>query len=347
MAVLQENRYGNMQELYNALLEISAVPTPPASQPQPQPTPSPVGANALRERNAVNRPLQPQPTPSSVGADIIRPLPSNRKRWLAIGAVIVALILVGGGLIWGLSGGNTPTPPPTVTYNVNDIVDFGGYEWRVLEVSGGKALLLSEYVLEHRAYNGEYHNGEYHENMTLEELEALATTWADCDLRAYLNGEFLNSFSQSDRERIAETRNDNQDNQWFYAEAMASGDNWWIQYAPRGGADTSDRIFLLSLEEVAKYFGDSGQLRNRPNNDIYWIDDQYNEARVARCLSSCPYDDYHSDGGYGSASWWWLRSPGSYSIGAANVYFDGNINVGGDVINGWSAGVRPALWLNL
>jgi hypothetical protein len=25
-----------------------------------------------------------------------------------------------------------------------------------------------------------------------------------------------------------------------------------------GGADTSDRIFLLSIEEVVRYFGDSG-----------------------------------------------------------------------------------------
>jgi hypothetical protein len=213
----------------------------------------------------------------------------------------------------------------------------------VLEVSDGKALLLSEYVLEHRAYHDEWRDEM--SNWTQEQLDAAgSTTWAECDLRAYLNGEFLNSFSQSDRERIAETHNVNQDNPWFYAGAMASGDDHRIQYAPRGGADTSDWIFLLSLEEVAKYFGDSEQLRNRPSNTIYWTDEN-NEARIARCLPSCPYDNYH----YGDyqAPLWWLRSPGYDSLSAAYVQYDGAVNVPGGGVLSRLGGVRPALWLNL
>jgi hypothetical protein len=51
----------------------------------------------------------------------------------------------------------TPTPTPTADYEVGNIVVFGGYEWRVLEMRDGKALLLSEYVLENRRdYNGNY-----------------------------------------------------------------------------------------------------------------------------------------------------------------------------------------------
>jgi hypothetical protein len=46
-------------------------------------------------------------------------------------------------------------------------------------------------------------------------------TWADCDLRAYLNGGFYNSFNDSDRMRIAEALNENKDNQWWGTSAAA------------------------------------------------------------------------------------------------------------------------------
>ena len=55
---------------------------------------------------------------------------------------------------------------PYVDVQVGDIIEFGSYEqdnteangaepieWRVLEVSGGSALAVSEYALDARAYN--------------------------------------------------------------------------------------------------------------------------------------------------------------------------------------------------
>jgi hypothetical protein len=203
---------------------------------------------------------------------------------------------------------------------VGNIVPFGGYEWRVLEVRDGKALLLSEYVLEWRAYNEEYTD----------------VTWETCTLRSYLNGEFYNSFSDSDRMRIAETLNENKDNQWWGTE---------------GGADTSDRIFLLSLDEVVRYFGDSGQLANRPSEDSWYIDDEYNEARIAYAATDLTYT-YSNGETYtieaGTASWWWLRSPGSSSRDAAVVNRGGSLVVvdGYYVVYDYG-GIRPALWLNL
>jgi hypothetical protein len=197
------------------------------------------------------------------------------------------------------------------SFATGKLVEFGGYEWRVLEVKDGQALPLSEYVLEMRPYHGEWYRGA-----TSEEY---ATTWADCDLRAYLNGEFLNRFSESDRVRIAEAHNENKDNPW---------------YSITGGADTTDRIFLLSLDEVVQHFGDSGQLGNRPSADTYGIDDEFNEARMAYA----PND---------GASWWWLRSPGGYSSYAAGIDNVGFIGVGGGGVTYDKAGVRPALWLIL
>jgi hypothetical protein len=232
----------------------------------------------------------------------------------------------------------TPTPEPTPTpdnYKESDLMEFGGYEWLVLEVSEGKALLLSEYVLEYRAYNE----------------GGAGVTWETCTLRAYLNGEFYNSFSADDQARIAQARNSNKDNQW---------------YGTLGGNDTDDYIFLLSLEEVTRYFGDSGQLANRPSKNgeyVWYIEDQYNEARTAYSAVDGLWGDPA-----GTASWWWLRSTGEpgphsedseHSYLATTVALDGTIRVDGILNHGMGynyvngnydyniIGVRPALWVNL
>ena len=111
---------------------------------------------------------------------------------------------------------------PTKAVEVGDIIPFGGHEWRVLEVRGDRALLISEYIIELRAYH-------YREE---------AVTWETSAIRHYLNNEFLNSFRRADRARIPETRLANNDNPWF---------------GTYGGDDTYDKIFLLSLEEVVQY----------------------------------------------------------------------------------------------
>jgi hypothetical protein len=206
--------------------------------------------------------------------------------------------------------GPEPVQPPTAQYEEGNIVEFGGYEWRVLEVRDGKALLLSEHVLENRTYN--------EENTDM--------TWETCTLREYLNGEFYDSFSADDRARIADTLSANQNNLWYYEQ------NAQRSWAPIGGNDTTDKIFLLSLEEVVQYFGDSGQLARGPSDETYWIDDGYNEARIA----------YEIDG---QASGWLLRSPGFSSNRAACINGSGHLDVyGGDYFLGENHGVRPALW---
>ena len=221
------------------------------------------------------------------------------KRLLAI-ILSVLLIL---GLI---SCGNTDTAPsgenPYSSLETGDTLQFGGEDWRVLDVQDGKALIISEKVLKQKEYHSEFTD----------------ITWETCDLRAYLNDEFYKSFSAAEQKRIAETKVINNDNPWFDTS---------------GGNDTIDKIFLLSLDEVVKYFGDSGQLANRLNEETYWIDDQYNDARIAYNLN-------------GASSWWWLRSPGYDSGGAVYVFSDGDISTNGNAVN-CTDGVRPALWLSL
>ncbi|MCL2063078.1 MAG: DUF6273 domain-containing protein [Candidatus Cloacimonetes bacterium] len=202
----------------------------------------------------------------------------------------------------------------TVSHSVNlstsddrigNIIQFGDHEWRILDIQGDRALVVSENILERRGYH----------------TSSTDITYADCSLRAYLNGEFYNSsaFSNADRERIVQVINVNENNQWF-------GTN--------SGANTQDRIFLLSIAEVVKYFGDSGQLAYRPSG-AWSIDDQYNTNRIATFFD-------------GSATFWWLRSPGSRTTYASLVRITGELNVSGIIVNNnFHGGVRPALWLNL
>jgi len=186
---------------------------------------------------------------------------------------------------------------------VDDIIEFGGYEWQVLDLKGGKALIISECIVEQR----EYHSA------------AKRITWEGCTLRQYLNEDFYHSFTEEEQAHIAKKQVTTEMNPWF---------------GTPGGNTTDDMIFLLSLQEVVKYFGDSGLLKDRPG-DVSFLDDEYNAARKA-------YDKN------GNALLWWLRTAGQYAFDATEVFSSGIIDPSGiNVITDEEGGVRPVLWLNL
>jgi|GEM_PF-1907019 len=184
-----------------------------------------------------------------------------------------------------------------------DGIQFGEPIWRVLAIEGGKALLITEGIVEKSLVN-----------------EVWKTiTWKKTDIRKYLNGAFYDRFSADEKKMIAEAKNENKKNQWFGTAA---------------GSATKDKVFLLSLEEVVRFFGDSGQLASKNPNDKNKIDDQYNEARIAA-------DEDGNDW------YWWLRSFGGDGSRTAVVDHNGRINVDGAVFINEDGGVRPALWLSL
>jgi hypothetical protein len=124
-------------------------------------------------------------------------------------------------------------------------------------------------------------------------------TWEKCTLRQWLNHEYFASLPPDIRTRICEVRLPNKDNP---------------DYGTKGGPDTTDKVFLLSIEGAKLYFKDDTE-------------------RVA----------YYK----GKTAWWWLRSPGNYDYGAANVRTDGSLDADGNSVVIDTGGVRPALWLNL
>ena len=195
-------------------------------------------------------------------------------------------------------------------------IEFGKYEWRILDIKNDTVLIITEYIIEQRAYHDTYKD----------------ITWADCSLRKYLNGEFYDKFNATDKSRIIPVKNKNPDNQW---------------YGSKGGVDTKDSVFLLSVEEVTcKYFGNSSsKLYSKGKNQRYWFErkDENNGKRIARLQNKKEW-----------VWWWWLRSPGRVSIKAVYIHGNGDIGIqGNNILKGnisdgkCTGGVRPALWLKL
>ena len=168
-------------------------------------------------------------------------------------------------------------------------------KWRVLQSENGKAFLLSDIILDRQPYN---------ENRK-------AITWEESSLRAWLNGKFINrAFSDEEKENINITEIVNQDNQVLGTE---------------GGNNTADKIFLLSLQEVAPKFD---------GKEYGFLDD---EARICKTSSFSKMGDVY----------WWLRSPGGVGDAAAVILDNGWIWAKGIPVRYYDIGVRPALYLNL
>lgn len=187
----------------------------------------------------------------------------------------------------------------------NDTITFGKYNWRVLDIKIDTALIITEDIVELRWYHNKF----------------VEITWADCELRNYLNNEFYNKFNEDEKRKILAVKNKNFDSPWF---------------PTKGGKDTIDKIFLLSLEEVCMYFGDSGTKLQNKDTQKWQIDDENNFNRQAKYKN-----EFH---------WWRLRSPGYYGRTSASVNKKGCVYVRGNGVHGRpkdGGGLRPALWLKL
>ncbi|MDR1135429.1 MAG: DUF6273 domain-containing protein [Clostridiales Family XIII bacterium] len=216
--------------------------------------------------------------------------------------------------------------PDEITEKVDDpfvkgaVIPFGKYyKWRVLFVKGKTALLLADEITDVGIpYN----------------LNFGDVSWERSWIREWLNSEFLKRFSQAEQKRILTHRTQAETNPWYRTDA---------------GAQTWDKVYLLSITELISNLGDNEQLRLRPKNS--WmdvtsadsssraIDDRYNDARCAR----------HK----GEKTWWWLRSPGESKSKAAYVNANGVVFLSGELVGddggtssvGIRPGVRPAIWL--
>lgn len=190
--------------------------------------------------------------------------------------------------------------------SVGDFIKFGNYfinegknkepiEWRVLEVSNDKALLITKDAIDSKPYN-----------------KMRDITWEECLLRKWLNNEFINqAFSKEEQNEIILTNISNPNN---------------ANRSTNGGNNTQDKIFLLSVDEVKKYFNDDKDRKCKATGYAK-LQGVYTED-----LDNC---------------FWWLRSPGCVQFSAACVYINGGIRDSGQNVCYDHYAVRPALWINL
>ena len=244
----------------------------------------------------------------------------------------------------------------TVTW---DCVYFGDYlqgydgkggfrndpiKWRVLSVNGEEALLLADRNLEGSVTYNDY---TYPEGVWMsarkssKEKQAsvyggippAASTWKTCTLRSWMNGYGSNSndegidyssdnlidqlFSSEEQKAILEKEIKNEDNPIYKVD---------------GGANTKDKLFLLSISEMTNpAYGFSKAIEvGSPNRT------SENTAYVA---AQHPYNRAE-----GEPDEWWLRSPGETDYCASSVMGDGYI--GSLYVNG-TAVIRPAIYLDL
>ena len=133
------------------------------------------------------------------------------------------------------------------TAKVGDYVFFGAYEqdnntsngqeyieWLVLEVKGGKALVISKYALDCQPYNTSYTN----------------VTWETCTLRKWLNNDFINSAFTANEKAMIPT-------------VTVSADKN-PDYSTNPGNATQDQVFLLSITEANKYFSSDSARQCKP-----------------------------------------------------------------------------------
>lgn len=201
-----------------------------------------------------------------------------------------------------------------VTVNVGDNIFFGSYEqdnkssngkepieWRILNIDGDKALLISEKALDCRKYTD----------------VSARCSWSDCTLRSMLNGNFLPS-AFTEREIS-----------YIYTSTISS-ELFDISENDRSmtQTETQDRIFLLSYDEVERYFANMSK--------------KCEPTAYAKAQGRVSADDYPEDQNTCS---WLLRSHNESAYAVANVYDSGAFYRYDDI--GREFAIRPAMWVNI
>ena len=159
---------------------------------------------------------------------------------------------------------------------IGKAVNFAGVSWRVLDEDGTRRLLILGTALADKAF----------------QKDGSPCTWETSDIRAWLNSDWLEKdFLPEEQERIVSVKHPAEDN-------PATGTS--------GGADTTDKVFLLSVTEAEKY------------------------------LELMPE----------TKRGWWLRTPGDRPGTMAFVSSDKTILEGGHEVSSKEIRVKAALWVD-
>lgn len=261
--------------------------------------------------------------------------------WVLIASVLVCVVMAVCFLTNPKGKEETPevTPTPEVTddtentpgaeisssgVKAGDIISFGSYEqdnvfdngkepieWLVLDVFDGKATLLSKYGLDAKPYH------------TTKE----AVTWETSAIRSWLNTEFYEAaFTEKEMKQILDTKLENPNNPL---------------YGTVGGANTTDKIYLLSAEEVVETFKteDNGYL------SVYY--DYFSKGCITGATAYAKEQGaWEVKDGETVGCGWLLRTPGEEADRVSRVTAGGNLDYCAEADYG-SMSIRPAIRVEL
>lgn len=199
-----------------------------------------------------------------------------------------------------------------ITAKTGEYVNFGSYEqdnntsngkeiieWQVIEKEDNRVLIISKYALDSKSYNA----------------SRSSTDWENCSLRQWLNSSFISEAFDSEEQALIQNTD------------VSADKNPGYNTSP--GNNTTDKIFLLSYDELDKYFSsiNSGRtiLTDYAVAQGAFVDKEDGEKR----------------------SMWWLRSPGSSQDHAAYVDPNGFSSEIGTFVDFEFVAVRPAMWISL
>ena len=170
-------------------------------------------------------------------------------------------------------------------------------KWRVL-ANNGNLFVVSDKNLDCVVYNS----------------SAETVTWEECSLRKWLNSKFLDkAFTTQEQGAVLESLVVNEDG--------AKGSE--------AGADTYDKVYLLSIYEVIDpELGFPTDWKEKGGTRVA-LNTEYTRSKDA-----ITYPDMSGA--------WWLRTPGD-AKNAANVFNDGNVFVRGGNVNNFIFAVRPVM----
>ncbi len=198
-----------------------------------------------------------------------------------------------------------------LSFEKGSIIELGSYpqtengsnlpiQWIALECDGESVLLISRYVIDSRPMDG--------------------ASWETSGLRYWLNSDFISTaFTESEKNRLTETEIKTKTNGY-------------------GETATTDKVFLLSCDEVNKYFP---EFREAIGENTEYS----SQVRIDRLYELLGENEDNIHYAASKTANWWLRTSGGHDrFHYVNSASGGCKN---DWVNDEYYGVRPAIWLSI
>jgi hypothetical protein len=206
------------------------------------------------------------------------------------------------------------------------LIPFGTWQgqplmWRVLDIKDDLALLVTDECLWAKPFHDQ--GGE--------------ATWESCSLRRELNGAFFYQndaiFSPTEREAIVARTHSN-------PAAYYQNQRTWEESFGLDCADTTDYVFILSMNEVLTYFGNDGHMKEQDANGYWALEFPYSKGAIAEGLKT--------GNGLYTRPYWCRNSTrrGQAAVVVAPA-FDGIVNLAGYSVASDIPILRPACQIRI